>query len=276
MRKAFYKKMDALEERTGVRPKDEAPVSAQKNFALAVTIMENIVRIPAKDKNGVTRKSKAGNDLYDYVPQPLVGSGPSNHEITFGRRAHMSLGITQLRQLLQFDEEMRNYCANCASGMSAKSVICPDCETHHSLPEPVSGEDLLDVRQREFRCGACGYGGLMVPSIECKCGDPREGKLTDFDIRLKKEKLGDNQSMLSIKSIRLPKLDNESVRGMAETPLDLPKIFAPSSEEEQKRKLGEAANGIDPRKHRRDDEDSVSGDTESYAEDSEDDEPFGS
>lgn len=267
IRKAFYKKMDAIEERTGVRPKDEAPVSAQKNFALAITIMENVVAIPAVDKNGVPRKSKAGKPIYNHVPQPVVGGGPTNHPVSFGRRAHMSLGIMQLRQLLQFDEEMRNYCANCAKGMSARSVVCADCETSYDLPEPVTGEDLLEVRQREFKCGACGYEGIMVPKVECECGDPREGKLTDFDIRLKKEKLADNQSMLSIKSIRLPKLDNEEVRKLVENPLDLPKIFAPSSQEEQRRKLGDAANGIDPRKHRRDDDEAPGKDTESYVDD---------
>jgi hypothetical protein len=263
IRKAFYKKMDAIEERTGVRPKDEAPISGQKNFGLAVTIMENVVSVPATDKNGVPRKSKAGKPIYNYVPQPMI-PGPTNHPVSFGRRAHWSLGIMQLRQLFQFDEEMRNYCANCASAMTASRVACADCETTYDLPEPVSGEDLVEVRQREFSCGTCKYEGVMVPLLECSCGKPKEGKLTSFDIRIKKEKLADNQSMLSIKSIRLPKLDNEEIRKLVENPLDLPKIFAPSTQEEQRRKLGDAVNGIDPRKHRKDDNEGGKPDAESY------------
>jgi len=262
--KAFYQKMDAIEQRTGVRPKDESPMSAQKCFGLAVTIMENIVSMPAVDRNGVARKNKAGEPIYDYIPQPLLGTGPTNHAVSFGRRAHMTLGITHLRQLLVFDEEMRNYCGNCAGAMKASSIVCPDCESTYNLPDAVTGDDLVETRGRDFNCNACGYRGVMRPTLECKCGDPREGKLTDFDVRIKREKLGDKQSMLSIKGIRLPKLDNPEIRKMVESPLDLPKIFAPSSLEDQQRRLGEVARGVDPRSHHK----AASADTESYVDSS--------
>jgi hypothetical protein len=261
IRRAHWKKMNAIEERTGVKPKDEPPVGIGNQYSFSIVIMENVVAVPAMDKKtGEVRKSKAGKIIYNYYPEPVVKLGPGdNFQKSFGRRAHLSMGKNALLQLLQFDEEMKNYCAHCATQMTADAVVCPECDTSYALPDIVKGEDLVDVRQRSWDCSACHYSGWMQPHLSCSgCGSPEEGRLTNFDIRIKRESVGEKQSVLRIAGVRMPlstlKTDEQraEVQQLIENPLNLPAIFSPSSLEDQKKVLGELCIGIDPRSPKRD------------------------
>lgn len=248
VRRAFYTKQNAIEERTGVKPDGEPPISGAKAFAFSIVMMEPMVVVEKPGRNGKVYKN--------FVPavRAQIAGGPQKPIAKFGHRCHWSLGILQLRQVFQFDEEMRNYCAHCARNMAADAVICIDCESVYDLPELTSGEDLVEVRQRPYKCGNCQYEGPMQPRLICECGDPVEGKLTDFDLRVKKEKLSDNQSILHIKSVRLPRLEDPEVAKLCESPMDLPAIFAPTNIGDQRKKLGDLCNNIDPRKTNREDE----------------------
>lgn len=279
IRRRHWDSMRAIEERTGIRPKDEAPVSASNQYSFSVMACEWIVSLPAIDrKTGAVRRSKKGDIIYNHIPRPWVDpiqltDGTTQ---TWGRRYHMSFGKTQLLQLLQFDDEMRDYCKNCAAQMYALSFYCPDCTTESPFEEPQMGEDLVQFRKRTYRC-VCGYEGCMEPTLTCDvCGNPEEGKLTDFEIRIKKEKTGENTSVLKIVGVRKPWAlipnsvsdeDKVRVREQLENPLDLLKIFRPATLDEQRKIFGDLCKDLDPRPPQKKDE----SDTTSYAGDASDD-----
>ncbi len=274
VRREHYLKLDKIEERMGVRPKDEPPVGVANQYTFSIVVMENILSVPAWDKKtGEARKSKAGNAIYNYVPEPLAKLDPAqplaNLQKTFGGRFHMSIGKAALLQILQFDEEMKNYCKHCATSLVADSVICPDCEASYSVGDAMGGEDLIELRQKHLSC-TCGYEGGMQPRLTCTgCGNADEGRLTDFDIRLKKEMLGEKQSILKIVGVRKPLSTLKSpeakieVQKMVESPLDLQAIFVPDGLEQQKRILGNLCMGLDPRPVKKG---AGGSDVESYAE----------
>jgi len=276
IRNAHYRKMDAIEERTGVRPKDEPPIGGQDQFGFSIVVMENILTLPKRNPDGSPKLTQGGKPIYEYVPESLVGN-VANAPKSFGKRFHMSLSKTQHEQLLKFDEEMRNYCANCASELSARAVICPDCETAYDLPETVKGEALSEEREKTYHC-ECGYNGPMQPQISCGgCGNAEEGRLTDFDIRLKREKLGPTSSVLKIPSGGVRKTlstvssaeGRASLQALIESPLNLLEIYAPTPVEEQQKILKDLCHGVDPRPNRKN-EHGASPDVEGYQDDSSD------
>lgn len=277
IRRAHYNKMNAIEERTGVRPKGEPPISGQSQFAFSVMVMEEIVKLPKRNADGSPKVSKAGTQIYEYVPEPWVGGPVQGASKMFGRRYHISLSKTHWSQLIEADQSsMRNYCANCATGLVSSAVACPDCETQYALSGPESGDSLTELRNKNFEC-ACGYAGPMVPQLTCSgCGHPEEGRLTDFDIRVKKEVVTKTASNLKIISVRKPlsTISSEEVRQRVlkemELPLNLPSIFVPSTIEEQQRLLGDICKGVDPRPGNHKTEQGTSADVESYHDESDD------
>ena len=282
MRRAHYNKMDAVEERTGVRPKGEPPISGQSQYAFSVIVMEDIVTLPKRQPDGSPKLSKAGKPIYDYVPEPWVGGPVQGAAKSFGRRYHLSLSKTHWNQLIEADQTtMRNYCANCATGLVAHAVVCPDCETGYPLSTPESGDSLTELRNKGFDC-ACGYHGPMVPQLTCSgCGHPEEGRLTDFDIRVKKEVLTKTATNFKIIGVRKPlsSVSSEEVRGRVlrelELPLNLPSIFVPTTLDEQQKILGDACRGVDPRSGNQKTAQGTSADVESYRDEESDDLQFG-
>jgi hypothetical protein len=261
--------LDEVEETTGVRPQEWAPIGKSNRFALSAVVMEKILQIPkvhasGKDK-GKVKKTRKGQTIYDYVPLPVAGM--DNEEIAklsmkFGHRAHWSFGQQHLGQLLDFDEKLRNNCANCASALICLGFICPECETPQPLPELVSGEDLYQARNAPRKCSACGYryngpedgdaeNQQWVADLDCAdCGTPREGKLLGcFDLRLKAKKAGGEKkaAILDIVSIRVTNHDDEEIAKLVQNPLKLLDIFEPSTLDDQKRIISkELWDGVDP------------------------------
>ena len=204
-----------------------------------------------------------------------------NHTSNGYTRFHVSFGKVALLQLLEFDKEMLNYCKNCADAMTADAVICPDCETEYALEGIVSGEDLVEARKQEWKCNSCDYSGPMQPKLTCNCGTPMEGRLTDFDIRMKRESTGEKSSVLKIVGVRKPlsTVKDEETRAAVEqmilNPLNLPAIFAPTRLEDQKKILGDLCLGLDPRAPKRDKSEADVEEFHHSPEEADDDLPFG-
>lgn len=254
IKRAHEEKLDDIKKRTGVRPSDESAVGYSNQYAFSIVMMEPIVVVQPLDKTTrAPRLSRSGNPIYNYRLEHQVYVDDTIISKTWGHRFHMSLGKTALEQIFTFDEEMKNYCKYCATPLAAENLICPDCEVRYPLSESVTGEDLSAVRQSVLTC-TCGYEGQMQPELMCSgCGNAEEGRLTDFDIRVKKEKTSEKSSILKIVGIRKPLStlkDDErkvEVQKMIENPLDLYAIFAPTSLEEQKNIFGQLTTGLDPR-----------------------------
>lgn len=261
IRNAHFDRMREFAEQHGHRPADEPPVGVSNQFSFSIVVMEDIYKVKAIDKKtGRPRLSKAGKEIFNARPGPFVSleERKTGVKSSFGHRFHMSLGKTHVLQLLQFDEEMLNYCGHCATPMTACNVVCPDCEATYALPGVVGGEDLTEARQTSFNCTQCHYEGPMQPQLECSgCGDPEEGSLNGFEFRIKREKVGEKQSILKIVGVRMPfsAITDPEVRENAEkmvnNPLDLYTIFAPTPLADQQKVLGALCDGIDPRPRNR-------------------------
>jgi hypothetical protein len=272
VRDNHFERMRAIEESKGYRPDEKPPVGWSSQFSLAITVMETIYAIPLRDKDGRARKSRAGDSLYRYMPAPFIEpeDGEKLGETYFGHRMHWTMGSEHLDMLLGFDEEMKNYCGNCADHMVATHTICPSCETTYALKEPLTGVALLKGRAKPRSCTACGEKQPHVMKYECPgCGEPKEGSLTGFDIRIYKEPLGENKSVLKVAAVRVPgSADakvNARIQELIEHPLDLQSIFAPASLDNQKYILGdELTKGLTPAPKRKDTDEA---ETEGYVAD---------
>lgn len=278
VRNAFYKKLDAIEAKSGIRPKDEAPVSASNQFALGITIAERIYVMPVRDSNGSVRKTKNGDAIFRHIPAPFAEENSEVSELAefgqvFGHRAHWSLGREHLEQLLSADDRLKSHCGNCAGQLMATHMICPSCETEIKLPEAVKGVDLDKARAKMRTCPACHEKTTFVPKYACPdCGDPKEGSLLSFDIRVMKEAVGDNKSVIHIVGVRMPGSPNPEIQQrldeLTQNPLKLDAIFAPTDLKYQKIVLGDGlTKDLSPVLKRKEEEE----ETESYAGDSEDD-----
>lgn len=254
IRQSHWDMLDKTQKEKGFRPDKAPPVGRALNFALGITIMEEIYSIPLTNKDGSFRKSKNGTTIHKHLAAPLVeidkdeidGDEGVSTPTKFGHRAHWSLGSTHLDQLTEWDEELRSRCGHCAGHLLATHVVCPDCETQKKFPKPVGGEDLLQARNRAHKCKACGYKGAMVPIYACPdCGDAKEGGLTQFDLRIKKVMTGEKSSVLKLIEIRVP-TDDEETQKLIQNPLKVDEIFRPAPLDWQKRLLGDLADGVDP------------------------------
>ncbi len=249
-RTQHFERIDAIEEEKGYRPDEGGPdVGMATNFALGITIMEEIYSIPKKDNKGKVRKTKANKIIYNHIAAPLVEEDIEESGVSypkkFGHRAHWSLGLEYRDQLLEEDDKLRGYCGNCAGQLFCTGRACPDCETVVTLDDPIRGEDLLQFRHKEFKCKACQFKGTWVMTYECPdCGDPVEGGVTKFDLRIKKVRSGD-KSVLDVVEIRVPTKDEE-VQQLIENPLKVDEIFQPDDLKFQKRLLGDKVKDLDP------------------------------
>jgi hypothetical protein len=279
VRTNHYAKLDAIEAEKGIRPNDEAPVSRMSQFSLAITVMEKIYAVPSKNKDGTVKKAKtSGKIIYNYIPAPKVfarGEATedemNSYNSVFGHRMHWTLGQRDLTFLIEADDKLRNNCGNCADQLFATSMICPGCETQVSLPAAVTGADLQMERQKIRSCAACGERAPFMPAVQCGgCGVAVEGRLTNFDLRITRKKVG-NEYITEIVSIRIPGHKdpeiNSRIKELIAAPLDLASIFAPTPLDRQKYLLGqELTKGVKPTDAiKRADGDADETDTESYA-----------
>jgi len=236
--------LDQKEKETGVRPNKAPDVSHGTQFGLGITIMETVFAVPKTNPDGSVKKKANGEPIFRYVPEPLHTDTGAAYPTSFGHRAHWSVGVEQRDQLLEWDTDLRNRCGSCAGHLVVTRRICPGCEAVVALPQPASGEDISQLRAKHFKCRDCGYADEWVLGYECPdCGEPREGGLTQFDLRIKRTKIGEKWA-LRLVEIRVPSSDEE-VRKLMENPLNLVQIFTPDPLEAQKALLGDKAKGLD-------------------------------
>lgn len=240
VRNKFYDDKRAKKDATGIEEKGEAPISGMVQYCFAGVIVEPIAKVRLMDNNGRPKTTKDGKPIFRETPlahlEPadqarLKGEGST----TFGLPVHYSVGISHYNMIEQFDEEMMNRCANCAGHLTCSLLGCPECGTQHDIAnedgEPLSGQDLLETRKADYQC-ECSYFGPLVPVVECKCGDPVEGRLVDFALKLKSEKTSETSTILKYSKIKpIKKLleEHPEIEPMLMNPLKVDEIFAPTN-----------------------------------------------
>lgn len=257
--RAHYEKLDRIKEQQGFRPDEKPPIGKSSQFSLAITVMEPIYEIPLMEKDGSTpRKSKSGQKIYRYVPGPFMDDDfMERYTPTFGRRMHWSMGQENLNQLISSaGPQLKHHCLNCADSMFATALICPNCETTRELPDLLDGEDLVLAATKERVCTTCKESAAFVPVYGCACESPKSGgSLLSFDIRVKRTKVGDKSSLVSIVGVRTPthlnksnpKEVRDSLTDMVENPLNLVDIFSPTPLKMQEAWVGsDLIEGLSP------------------------------
>lgn len=254
IRNHFYEEKRRFTEERGYEPKGEAPISAMLQYAFAGVLLEPVAKVPVLDNKGKVRRNKKGEEiLRDTAIQTLEPKEREGYlrrkETSFGLRVHYSTGKGHFNTLLGFDDELRNKCASCAKDLYAMYMGCPQCgDTIQQLDIEgnfLQGQTLREYRDVEYEC-SCGYSGTFVPLIECECGDPVEGRLLDFAVKLISEKISDTQTNLKIAGIRTLKHFTEKyphVQEMLDNPLKLDEIFAPTRLESQTYLIPEGMRG---------------------------------
>lgn len=256
IRRDFYDKKSEREAISGTKEELWAPVGASSKFAIPLVTLEKIYQVPITDNTGAVRKSrKTGKPLTRNTPAPLIEQGMpkgATFPSVFGLKAHWSVGRQHLGKLGNYDDTLRNQCASCGEHLYSTRVVCPVCETDLlEVGEPLTGEDLVQVRAAGFTCAACSsYEGPATVLVECPCGTPEEGDLFSFELRIKATPIeGSMAKDLEIVGVRVPdpkKATYDEVVKMLNNPLDIPKIFSGDSLEIQRAKLGDMAKGVDP------------------------------
>lgn len=245
VRDHFYTKRRETEETTGVKPANESPISAMTQYAIAGVVLETFAKVQKFDKEGRPamnrdKTKKITNDVPLPLMEPMAQQKAKKDGVTtFGKSVHWNMGITQLNAFISFDEELRNVCRNCCGDLYAEQMSCPECAESFAISEEgaIAGIDLQEMRKAKYQCTACQYTGEMVPLVQCACENPEEGRIVDFALRVKTEKIGDKQSVLKYVEVkRLAEFIEKYpvVEGMLNKPLELDKIYAASNIEFQK------------------------------------------
>jgi hypothetical protein len=74
IRSHFYDRQRQIQEDTGIRPKNEAPLSAMQLYAVAGVLLEQMTKIEAKNPDGITRNTRpstgerSGNPAWPLSP----------------------------------------------------------------------------------------------------------------------------------------------------------------------------------------------------------------
>ena len=242
--------------------REKISVQSSTRYGMAVTVLETIFELPLMDKNNKPRKSKDGRDLMRSVPAPLSGYSPvqiQKMQGAFGKNYHWNFGPMHLSQLGSIDMDLWNYCATCAEPLSAQHFSCGSCgNVVYDAGAPLQEADLRAMREQAMRCPHCGHEGLVQPVISCTCGEPVEGNLLTFDlrIRLERDATDDKKSVLHLVDHRVPDYSKlysadvaNAVYELVYAPLDIAEIYAPESLDNQARRLTDDMRAVPPDHH---------------------------
>ena len=265
VRAADYDRIKAREDATGMRDaqaREKISVQSSTRYGMAVTVLETIYELPLMDKYNKPRKSKDGRDLMRSVPAPLSGYSPIQQQKmqgVFGKNYHWNFGPMHLNQLGSIDMDLWNYCASCAEPLFAQLFSCGNCGgVVYDAGAALQEADLRAMREQAMRCPHCRHEGLVQPQISCACGEPAEGNLLTFDLRMRLEKDASDpkKSVLQLVDHRVPdyaKLYSpdaaNAVYELVYAPLDIPGIYAPESLDNQAWRLPEDLKAVSPDYH---------------------------
>ena len=214
--------------------------------ALAVTGTDRYFEVPLLDNKGQIRKTKKGDTITRLVAEPLCDKAQLSRPSQNGHNMHWSYPNRNQKQLERFNEELAGNCANCATPMTTSKLICADCGTVDiEFDEPIGGEEFRQLRAETIQCGTC-HGEDVIAVLDCSgCGEPEEGGVMDFDLRLRLEPVDEKNSDLILVDFRVPDYDDELMKRY-ETPLDLVAIMKPTPIKLQEKMLGDLAADLDP------------------------------
>lgn len=252
-RKEYFDKLNAQRDELrqrgmeGVKLSVQPPVSEAQRNTFSVVVTDPIAEVPVLDSKGAQRRNKNQEPITNSIPVPFLEQHlRDKYPTKDGENYYLSVGVNDLAQLGQIDDELRTVCANCAEDLMGIGMKCPQCEVVLAeWEDPVTGEDLSQAMHGKANCNNCGYSGQMDIMLFSECENPEPGSLFSFEVRLSSSKTSENNHVLNLVEFRVPQL-TEYHQSLISSPLDVISICKPASLETQKDKMGQVAEGLDP------------------------------
>lgn len=251
-------------QRTG--EKTPNAMSRREKFAITVLVEAPFYKVPRTDKQSgaVIYKEGTQEPYYDWKKGSKRGQDEyalAGYERKEGHRQHWSLGTGHWLTLCEYGDSLGVHCRSCGTRDCIEEIalICQGCgdAVVEMASTSLSDEELQRMRDEEVRCPHCRHVGYLTDMIACtNCNHGERATLFDFDLEVKRVKTttkeGGNQTNLQILSAKGPKPIDAVYGEDMRKPLDLPKIFSPTSIEKQRELFGdvpeeEAAEELPPR-----------------------------
>lgn len=181
-RERFFVKRREIQTETGTIPKsmENAPISAMQQFAISLTMVEEVGEYAKLDKvTGQPIMTKKQKPIFQWRPTRWKkGTKEVPRAKAPGRRFHWSFGSDHLSALTAEMDKLSTRCAACAGRLTALYGTCAgqthdgtsfdtegnpiltDCETM-LITDPVSPEEMAETVAQNFECYACGNEGKL-------------------------------------------------------------------------------------------------------------------
>jgi len=158
--------------------------------------------------------------------------------VTFGRPVHVGFGFRYIGQLEAFERTVLSKLCTCGGGLDLVGFGCSSSKCDHFLDvQQLTDNQISSLEEEEMECSSCGTVGFFTPVHECdRCSTPTPLDL--WNVVLDLHRVGENKdSALQIAHRVATPEDLAKVKEHM-TPLELERIFAPKSLEDQAKDMG--------------------------------------
>lgn len=217
--------------------------------AVSVLVQAPFYKVPQTDKDGKVRMDEKKKQPYMMWAK---GSTRGNDQYALGgyerkdgHVMHWSLGYNQWNTLTEYANSLATSCRSCHGQDTIRelALVCRACG------EPVveidtttlSDAELNKIRDEQVKCHHCQVSGFLDNVIQCtNCAHAEEATLFDFDLEVTQVKASDGGKgfNLVIRKAIGPRDISPMYKDDERKSLDLTKIFAPFSMEQQLKILG--------------------------------------
>lgn len=229
-------------------------------WAMSALHYANYHNQPQRDDKGNIKKNPNTGDPYmEWKPCQATYNYPCQSckdgcETRLGHVGHWPMGLGHWNVMLSLDARVGDSCANCggepieqmpgqriACVQSGGHWLCPNCDESviDLASTSLKPEEIVKMTTSIITCPNCNQSGFLVEYLECRnrCGQPRRATLFDVDIWVMRVKQGEGDSettVLQPTGFSAPRPIDPNFQSIAK-PLDLPKIYEPTSLDSQAR-----------------------------------------
>jgi hypothetical protein len=239
-------------QRNRTKPPSKHPnsLSRREMYALTVLVQAPFYNAPQTDKDGNVKTNQQGDPYLEWKQGSKRGNddlAAGGYERKDGHLMHWSLGFAHWKVLTDYADSLAHHCRACGGHDCIQDValLCQNCgDSVVEMQETtLSDEEIARLKNEEVLCRHCKYNGYLEELIRCtECNNGEQATLFDFDLEVKRTETateGGNQTVLSILRAIGPRPIDAIYGEDLRKPLDLLKIYAPTSLDRQRDMLGE-------------------------------------
>jgi hypothetical protein len=224
--------------------KSKSPNAMRRSdrFIMSVLVQAPFYKVPQTDKEGNQRINTAtAEPYYEWVKGARKGNdayAAAGYERKEGHVMHWPMGYAHYAVLDNHGEQLSKGCTSCGGTDTIEDVAlaCQSCgETIVMMDNTaLSEEEIAKLKDEEVRCPNCGVFGYLEDIIRCTgCNRANPATIFDYDLRVKRVETtssdGGSQTALQIMGALGPRPISDEFGEDLRKPLDLPKIYSPTS-----------------------------------------------